>query len=150
MLLALLATPTYSQSFVRLIDNNKTPNSANPVDSAHGLPVNVVGGSGGTVAVSSVPQPTGLSAANSTFANGTVADVAATVSFTAASQNWSILNTSTNGNTLYVVWSGTATTGAGNIALPAGVGYAYKSATAISSISIIGSAASTTYTVAAQ
>ena len=120
------------------------------MDATHGLPVSVVGGSGGSVAVTSVPQPTNLAAANATFANGTVGGTAATVTFTAASQSWSILNTSSNGNTLYLVWTGTATTGAGNIALPAGTGYAYKGSVAIASVSIIGSAASTGYSLAAQ
>lgn len=130
------------------MDDSKTPNTANPIDNSHGLPVSVVGGSGGSTAVSSVPQPTSLSAANGTMTNGTVGAVAATVTFTAASQNWSILNTSTNGNILYVAWTGTATSA--KLALPPGAGYSYKGSVAIAGISIIGSGATTLYSAAAQ
>ena len=140
MVISLSSVPCQAQNAVKVCGSTQL-NA--PATSSNPLAVTVAGSSGGSVAVTSVPQPTGTTLANTTSINGTVGGTAATVTLTAPATSVSILNTSAN--ILYIAFTGTATNA--NMGLPAGVGYTYASATPVSTFSVIGSGSGTTYGV---
>lgn len=144
LLITLGLQPAQAQQWTHLLDP-----AGNPISSTNPLPTSTGSGSSNVVVTSTV-APTGLAVASSTTLNGTVGTSAAPITFTAPSNNWDILNTSA-ANILYFSWVTTASAGATSIALPAGAGYHYGGTNVlVSSVSVIGSGAGTTYSAGAK
>ncbi len=108
---------------------------------------------GTTANGATAPEYTTLStttAANTTSTNTTVGTMAATVTLTAASRHIKIRNntTTSNGYQLFVVFTGTATSGA--YAIDAQTTETFELAAPATSFSVIGSHATTAYSVFAD
>lgn len=113
------------------------------------LPVSVVAGSGGSVAVTSTVNPTGTTAANSTSTVAAIPAASTTVTFTAPSSFITIANYSTTA-TLHVNLNSAGTATTSNFGISPGSAFTYEALPALASIKVIGSAASGSYGVLAH
>ena len=151
--LAIALPAAFGQSLMQLWDAEHSA----PISSTNPLQVTGVGGTTSNVTLlqsSAVvtranpifSAPAGTTIANTTSLNGTVGAVAATVNLTAASYHLKVRNTH-GSNTLYLALTGVATNG--KYPIPPGDEEDIYLAAPISSVSVIGSGAGTTYGIMA-
>jgi hypothetical protein len=129
--------PAFSQSYVRLIDDSASPETAHPVNTAHPLPVSATVNVG-NVAVTSTVNPTGTSLANSTSVNIALTGLAQSQALTAASSNVTISVPSSAAN-VYISFSGAASSS--KFMIPSGMAFTYTGLPAVSTVYFIGASA---------
>ena len=130
---AMLCSPAFGQSYVRLIDDSASPQTAHPVNAAHPLPV--TGTMSGSTTIISTVNPTGVALADSTSINVALSGSAQSQTLTAPSSNVTISVPATSANT-YISFSGTASPS--NFMIPAGSAFTFTGLPAVSTVYFIG------------